>query len=291
MFSEAKLQELRKLNLLGKKLFSSNFFGSYRSFMQSVGLDFVKLQEYQEGDDIRLLDWNAFAKTGESLMTKKMAPEKDRALILAIDASSSMNYSSEEVLKSSLLRDFVYALSWLASYSKDRVGILLFGADEIFWLPSAAGKKQVFSIFDMASEKIGNLGKTDLSKGIEFLLKMSLRKSLVFFASDFLDANFFKLEKLWLMLSKKHYTIPVVVSDKLERSFDEHNFMFMVQDCETKNVVCLESSHELSAFLQQRQAEVINFFAKKNVHPLMLDTSEDMIAKLIHYFSSSRVWL
>lgn len=289
MFSEAKLQELRKLNILGKKLFQSNFFGSYRTFLKSSGFDFVQLQEYQDGDDIRFLDWNAFARTGGSLMTKKMAPEQDRAVIIAVDGSASLNFSSEKTLKSSLARDFVYAMSWLASINKDKVGLAIFDKEEVSWQPCLAGKNQVFSLFNMASEKIGKMKSTSITKGLQFLTGLPNKKSLIFFVSDFLDSNFFKTEKEWLSLAKKHYLIPVCISDKLEKSFEMKNFVFSAQDPETDEMVEIESSELLNLFLKKRQEDIISFFRKKNLNPLILDTSTDLVQKVIHFFSNQRI--
>ena len=63
--------------------------GLHLSKIRGRGIDFEEFRPYQAGDDIRLIDWRATARTGRAV-TKVFREERERPVIIAVDQCSSM---------------------------------------------------------------------------------------------------------------------------------------------------------------------------------------------------------
>jgi uncharacterized protein (DUF58 family) len=284
MLNSDRQRQLGKLKLLEKILLHSSASGDYQSFVRGCGFDFLQLREYHDGDDIRFLNWNAYAKTGK-LLIKETAPERDRAIIIVLDCSASNRFSSQKTLKSELALDLTYALSYLALRSKDSLGLLTFGGEKLDWLPCSKSRHQFFSVFNLATEKMGQEKGSCLTMALEFLINLRSRKSLVFFISDFIAPDFFEAEKHWAALMRKHYIVPVFISDPLEGSFALPSLLLQCQDPETDELLTVETSVVLDQYLQQRTKDQLDFFRLRQRNPLTINTSEDLVQRLLFFFS------
>ena len=69
------------------------FAGSYACAFRGRGMDFDESRPYAPGDDVRRLDWNAFARTGVPFV-KRYREERDQLLLFALDVSASMRFGS-----------------------------------------------------------------------------------------------------------------------------------------------------------------------------------------------------
>ena len=110
--------------------------GMHKSPYHGVSVEFAQHRQYAPGDDIRHLDWKVFGRS-DKLYLKQYQKETNLDLILAIDASGSMAYSSKGrggsgggALEG--WRKFDHAatlgavLAYVALKQQDRVGLMLF---------------------------------------------------------------------------------------------------------------------------------------------------------------------
>ena len=65
--ADAILKKIRRLELKTRGLVSATFSGQYRSVFKGRGMNFEEVREYQPGDDVRAIDWNVTARTGNPL--------------------------------------------------------------------------------------------------------------------------------------------------------------------------------------------------------------------------------
>ncbi len=289
MLDAKKIAQLRKLKVLSKKIFNSNVAGEYKSFLSGSGFDFLKLRNYEESDDIRFLDWNAFAKT-QSLLIRETAPERDRALIIALDCSASQNYSSQEYLKSEIALELAYALAWLGLQNKDRVGFLAFGGSEKpSWLNFSKNREHLFSIFDLATELMGKLKEGSIKSALDFLFDLKSKKSILFLVSDFLEKDLDSLKKKILFLSKKHSIVPILVNDPKEGGLQDLNLIIKCSDPETGEITSLSMDQELNDHLEKQQRSIINFFKGLGLRPMIAKTTEPALEQLVSYFGGSHL--
>lgn len=97
---------------------SMSMSGNRKSVQKGSSAEFSDFREYMPGDDIRRIDWNAYARL-DKLFIKEYMEEKEAVVSILIDTSASMNYGEEK--KSELALSIAAALSYLALSGMDRV--------------------------------------------------------------------------------------------------------------------------------------------------------------------------
>ncbi|MBU1628055.1 DUF58 domain-containing protein, partial [bacterium] len=80
------IRKIKKIEIHTKNIVNSVFSGEYHSVFKGQGMEFSEVREYQEGDDIRLIDWNVSARMGDTFV-KKYVEERELTIIFAVDAS------------------------------------------------------------------------------------------------------------------------------------------------------------------------------------------------------------
>src|SRR3984957_99186 len=100
--------------------------GEYASPFRGQGLAFREVREYRLGDDIRSIDWRVTARTDEPHV-KVFTEERERTVILCIDANAAMRFGTRGTFKSVQTARAAALLGWQANSSNDRVGCLVFG--------------------------------------------------------------------------------------------------------------------------------------------------------------------
>jgi uncharacterized protein (DUF58 family) len=209
---EEVMQRVRRLEIRAKRLVTESFAGEYHSSFKGQGLDFDEFREYQHGDEIRQIDWNVTARMGTPFI-RKFREERELSVILAVDVSGSSVYGSQGRSKRELAAEIAAVLAFSARDNGDKVGLLLFAAEPILFLPPSKGSKQVLrsvrEILTAIPEKPG----TNLPSACDFLLHTVRRRALVFLLSDFLDTD---LRKPLGTLSRKHETIALRLFDPAE---------------------------------------------------------------------------
>lgn len=85
------LRKLERLSLnIGRDLISG-LMGEHQAQRRTTGIEFADYRQYTTGDDLRRVDWNAYARLG-TLMVKQAQAEHDTMLYLLVDASPSMEF-------------------------------------------------------------------------------------------------------------------------------------------------------------------------------------------------------
>ena len=82
------LRKVRKIELKTKGLSSMEFSGSYKTSFKGRGMSFSEVRLYQYGDDVRNIDWNVTARTGEPHI-KIFEEEREQTFMLLVDISGS----------------------------------------------------------------------------------------------------------------------------------------------------------------------------------------------------------
>ena len=73
----------RLLAVRSRREATSSFSGSYASAFRGRGIEFEESRPYVPGDDIRSIDWDAMARTGEPFV-KRFREERDEMVMLAL---------------------------------------------------------------------------------------------------------------------------------------------------------------------------------------------------------------
>jgi hypothetical protein len=90
LLGAALASRLNRLDIRSHRLFAGKLPGERRSKKRGASVEFAEHRQYAEGDDLRFIDWNVFARL-DRLFVKLFMEEEDLALHLVVDASASMD--------------------------------------------------------------------------------------------------------------------------------------------------------------------------------------------------------
>src|SRR5699024_5212901 len=124
---------------------SSRLAGEYHSVFKGRGIDFDEVQPYAPGDDVRFIDWNVSARTGE-LFVKRFVEERELTVWIVVDASASMRFGSVERSKAEVVAEIAAVLAFSAIRNNDRVGLIIFSQEIQHFIPAKKGRKHVLRI-------------------------------------------------------------------------------------------------------------------------------------------------
>jgi len=88
------------------------------------GLEFEDLRPYVVGDDVRHIDWNATARTGETHV-KLFRESREHLTLIAVDLRASMFFGTRRALRSVAACEFAALIAWHAAERGGRVGGLI----------------------------------------------------------------------------------------------------------------------------------------------------------------------
>lgn len=121
----ALLARIGDLSLLARTVVEGFMHGMHRSPRKGFSIDFAQHRMYQPGDDLRRIDWKAFART-DRFYIKEYEADTNAGVVFALDASGSMGFGSGAVTKFDYARFLIASLAWLSQRQGDRVGLITF---------------------------------------------------------------------------------------------------------------------------------------------------------------------
>lgn len=192
--------------------------GLHRSAQRGTSIEFSEHKLYTPGDDVRHIDWRAYAKS-DRYHVKQYEDETNLNVEIIIDQSASMNFlGGGTQTKLSFARKFAAALSYLALKQGDGVGLFRFSADEVARLPARASSMHLNEILVNLGASPGS-GETMLSKHLaKFAIEIK-KRSLVVVLSDLFDVDDSWLKTFNLLAAKRHDVVLIHVLDPHEASF------------------------------------------------------------------------
>lgn len=137
LFDDATLRTLERLSLWADEVHVGVMKGNRRSRRRGASIEFADYRDYTQGDDLRRLDWNVFARL-ERPFIKLTEEEEDLAVHLLIDTSGSMDWPAEDDGENKLRYSLrlAGALGYIALSSGDLVQVTLFdGRGQSAWGP------------------------------------------------------------------------------------------------------------------------------------------------------------
>lgn len=211
MISKEIFRKVRQLEIRTKGLVNNLFGGEYHSAFKGRGMVFSEVREYQYGDDIRQIDWNVTARTGDTFI-KIFEEEREQTLMLLVDISASGIFGSQQ-RKSDVTTEMCAVLAFSAIKNGDKVGLVLF-SDRIekVVLPKKGRLHVLRLIRELYTTKPEGRG-TDINVPLRFVNRLLKRKAIIILASDFYAPDY---EKSIKITNKKHDLIAVTMADPLE---------------------------------------------------------------------------
>ncbi|HVI02112.1 MAG TPA: DUF58 domain-containing protein [Enhygromyxa sp.] len=215
----ALLREVRRIEIQTSRLVDQHLSGSYQSLFKGRGVAFSEVRAYTPGDDVRTIDWNVTARTGEAHV-KLFTEERELTVMLLVDMSSSLDLGSTTADKRNLVARLAATFAFSAIRNNDRVGLIGFtDAVEVF-VPPRSGRKHVLAVVQNILTHRPRSRETSLSVPLETMARMGRRHAVVILISDFIDAGLTepRFEKALKLVRRRNDVIPVRVEDPIEIS-------------------------------------------------------------------------
>ena len=285
MISKEILKKIKRIEITTRHLVDTVLQGEYLSSFKGRGIEFTEVREYQEGDDIRAIDWNVTARMNSPYI-KVFIEERELQVIFAADLSGSLEFGSKENLKSELMFEFVAALGFTANLNNDRVGFMGFSTGLEKYVAPKKGRKHVLRILrELAYHEQKKKG-TDLAQSLLYLSHILRRRSTVFVISDFYDEkDYYNSLKV---LKFHHDVIAVVLRDRRDYSMPDIGYApFM--DPETGGTTWVDTADRGASEKLKRSAEaadkkLLKSFKSLGIDHMMLNCGEPYIKTLITFF-------
>lgn len=136
--------QLARLRRLVKPLATRPASGSRPAAVSGEGIEFAELREFRSGERVRRVNWRASARRGRLLVSDRL-PERSSDVVLFLDSLTEAATEEESTLD--LAVRAVATLTGEYLRQRDRVGLLSFGG-ELEWVLPSAGARQHYRIID-----------------------------------------------------------------------------------------------------------------------------------------------
>jgi uncharacterized protein (DUF58 family) len=182
----AVLSTLSSLELVARTVVDGFIAGLHRSVSFGFSQEFAEYRAYNEGDELKNIDWNVFARS-ERLVVKRYQGETNSGVTLLMDASNSMSFKSHAVSKMDYARYLAASLGYLClRRQRDAAGLLVFDEEVRHYMVPSMRQGQLSRLLaglELAEPRARTRFEGPLAH-VDALLR---RRGIVVLISDFYD--------------------------------------------------------------------------------------------------------
>jgi uncharacterized protein (DUF58 family) len=267
--------------------------GDYRSSVLGEGTELALIRPYVPGDDVRRIDWNVTARTGEPHVRVQLA---ERVLVtwLVLDTSPSMRFGTADRRKADVAEGVAIAVGHLATRRGNRLGALTFGDLGPRTLPVRQGRVGLVGLLsalrDEPEPPHGRLGATSLGDALRRADAVARQRSLVVVVSDFRGPRDWR--RPLLQLAGRHEVIAVEIRDPREQALPNAGELWLV-DPETGRQLRVDTRSaklraRFAAAAEKERKDVASELAAVGARHVVLSTSGDWFRPLVGFLRRSR---
>jgi uncharacterized protein (DUF58 family) len=278
MINTAELmKQVGKIKILTSHLIDDQLTGDYHSMFKGQGVEFDEVRPYVAGDDIRSIDWNVTARTGEPHV-KRFSEERELTVIFLVDVSGSQVFGSRTRSKSELAAEITCLLALTAIRNQDKIGLMLFTDRILKSIPPRKGRTSVMRLVREVLAADETREGTDITAALRFLNNVQKRKAVVFLVSDFQDTGY---EKELRVTARRHDVIACPISDPCEFELPDVGLIEM-QDPESGELLLVDtgSAAVRKAFASRASEDhekLMRFFKRTGIDTISLSTGRPYI--------------
>src|ERR1700759_2814887 len=119
----AQLARLGSLTIQARGIVAGALSGLHRAAVHGSSVEFAEHKEYSPGDELRHVDWKAYAKV-DRYYVKQFEQESQLTVFLVLDASASMGFAGGGLAKIEYGGLALAALSYLVAQQQDKFGLV-----------------------------------------------------------------------------------------------------------------------------------------------------------------------
>lgn len=228
-----ELKELRRLHVSAGRKVDSLFAGDYRSAVRGQGMEFEDIREYYPGDDVRHIDWNVTARTGQPFI-KVFREERQRTVLLLVDVSGSTRVGSGgrdgRTDRRLQIARIAGGMAYASIRNQDRIGLVTFSDRVEEFLTPRRTRGHAWAIIQHVYEALGSHRGTDIAELCRFVRQVQRRRAVLILVSDFFDSG--DWDTLYGSMARKHELHSILVTDPLDEGLHKLGLIEAV-DAET----------------------------------------------------------
>jgi uncharacterized protein (DUF58 family) len=226
------LARIGSLELLAKAVVEGFISGLHRSPFTGFSTEFTEYRQYNQGDDLRYVDWRLFGRT-DRFFIKKYRADTNAQCHLLVDTSASMRYSSNGgVTKLQYAQFLAAALAHLAARQHDAVGLVGFGEKVHTQVPARNRTGHMRTIYGQLGSFEAS-GETRLAESLHETAERMNRRGIVTIISDFYDEPSRLSDAFRHLRFKGHDLVAFHVLDPNEIEFNFDDPVLLLEDSET----------------------------------------------------------
>jgi uncharacterized protein (DUF58 family) len=282
---------LRRLELTVTRRLDGLLQGDYQALLPGPGSEPGDSREYQEGDDVRRMDWNVTARTTVPHVRDPVADRELETWVI-VDCSASLDFGTANCEKRDIALAAVAAVGFLTTRTGNRIGALIVRPDGITRIPPRSGRAPLLALLHTLAtrERVDGGGPTNLAAAIQSHLVSRRRRGLAVVVSDFLSPPGW--ERPLRGLAARHQTLAVEVLDPRELELPNVGYLTLV-DPETGRRMEVQTA---KADLRRRYAEaaaaqraqIATAIRTGGAQHLVLRTDRDWLRDIVDHVLTTR---
>jgi len=274
------LKKVRKLEIKSRGLSVQLFSGQYHSAFKGRGMSFSEVREYQQGDDIRTIDWNVTARL-RSPYVKVFEEERELTLMLLVDVSGSKDFGTQQQFKMEMVTEVCAVLAFSSLQNNDKIGLIFFSDKIEKYIPPKKGKSHVLRLIRELIDFKPEHRQTDVDQALRFLTNVIKKRCTAFVLSDFISKPYNDSLRI---AARKHDLVALQVCDPREASLPDVGLV-QFRNAETGEIQWVDTSdravrknYEIN--WRKQEDAIKNTMARSGVDLAVLRTDRSWIQPL-----------
>lgn len=313
-------QAVKRIQFITGRHVSDVMAGAYLSVFKGRGMEFDEVRPYVPGDDIRAIDWNVTARTGEPHI-KRFVEERELTVMLLVDVSASQDFGSGRRSKLEAATELSALLAMSAVENGDKVGLLLFHGGPDLYIPPRKGGKHALRVVrevlargqaddegvrarstwreltqtvrrwfvkmkdTAARAPAATRRSTSIAGALEFCRQVLPRRAVLFLISDFMDDNYLQVLR---HANRKHDVVAALITDPREATMPPAGLVTL-EDAESGKTRLVDTRSqafrdELASRAKTRREQLKDQLRATGMDLVVFDASESMVDPLLRFF-------
>jgi uncharacterized protein (DUF58 family) len=291
MLPQALIDRLRYVEIYTTRAVRNHRAGDYLSRIRGRSFEFDEHKPYQPGDDTRQIDWNVTARM-QSPFVKRELEEKELGVMILVDVSRSMLFTSTGQSKKELAMEAAAVLAFSAAADNINTGLLAFSDRVECYFPPKRGTSQAWRLMEALYDLKPRGKSTSFCPAMEALNSVLKHTALVFCLSDFVEASsFWDSQYLTGVLHRVDF-VPMILEDRWEEALPQTSGYLRLKDSETRHERVLTLSarkgQQYRSILHERSEKLRTQFYRLGLDHVALRTGDDYLKKIMTFLLTKK---
>lgn len=278
------IKKIKRIHIKSSRTVNSIMAGQYKSVFRGSGIEFEEVREYYPGDDVKSIDWKVSARLGKPFV-KLYKEERESIVMLLIDMSASLKFGTFSGPKLERAAEVASVLAFNAIKNSDKVGAIFFTDQVEKYIPPKKGSSHIWRVIKEIFTFVPQGKGTCISAPLDYLAKISRKRSFVFVLSDFLDDGYLKSLRT---LRQRHEIIGVMIYDKGAFQLPSKG-MITLSDFETDTALVFDGFNpkiqkEFADRKWRHYKKTLSTFSNVKSDVIELEAGDSVSDTLLQYF-------